>query len=163
MIDETPINEEVSIDVGFEVPKIMNKSAEEEIVIEKEHLKGKNETIDNETIEDETKDKMSYSRNRENLLEEVNNRKIEDIEVKEIEIETGNEQEEGLENKKVKYEGIETEGMNEKEHDIDTVELFEKENELNNEDLIRKGPIIEGNNEGEIILEGPKQHILINN
>ena len=44
----------------------MNESAEEEIVIEKEHLKDKNDTI-----EDETQDKMSYSRNRENLLDEV--------------------------------------------------------------------------------------------
>ena len=109
VMDEMPINEEVSIDVGSEVPKIMNERAEEEIVIEKEHLKGKNETI-----EDEAQDKMSYSRNRENLLDKVNNRKVEDIEVKEIEIEIGYEQEEGLENKKVEYEGLEMEGINKK-------------------------------------------------
>ena len=57
---------------------------------------------------------MSYSWNRKNLLDEVNNRKIEDIEVKEIEIGTNNEKEEGLEDKKVEYEGIDTEGINEK-------------------------------------------------
>ena len=57
----------------------MNERAEEEIVIEKEHLKGKNETI-----EDETQDKMSYSRNRENLLDEVNNRKVDDIEKRKL-------------------------------------------------------------------------------
>ena len=61
----------------------------------------------------ETQDRRCYSRDRENLLDEVNNRKVEDIEVKEIEIEIGNEQEEGLENKKVEYEGIEMEEMNE--------------------------------------------------
>ena len=42
VIDETPINEVVSIDIGFEIPKIMNESAEEEVVIGKEHYKGKN-------------------------------------------------------------------------------------------------------------------------
>ena len=99
---------------------------------------------------------MCYSRYQENLLDEDNNRKVDDIEVKEIEIEIGNEQEEGLENKKVEYEGIEMEEMNEKEHDIDTVELFEKENESNNEDLIREEPINENNNEGEIIPEESK-------
>ena len=41
VIDEAPIDEEVSIDAGFELPKIMNESAEEEIVIEKDHLKDK--------------------------------------------------------------------------------------------------------------------------
>ena len=50
-----------------------------------------------------------------------------------------------------------------KESDIDIVELFEKENELNNEDLIREEPIKEGNNEGEIIPEVPKLEILIEN
>ena len=55
------------------------------------------------------------------------------------------------------------EEMNEKEHDIDTVELFEKENESNNEDLIREEPINEGNNEGEIIIEESKLEILIGN
>ena len=53
-------------------------------------------------------------------------------------------------------EGLKTEGMNEKESDIDIVELFEKENGLNNEDLTRKEPVNEGNNEGEIIQEVSK-------
>ena len=74
----------------------------------------------------ETQDKMCYSRNGENLLDEVNNRKVEDIEVKEIEIETGNEQEEGLEDKKVEYEGIDMEGMSEKISDIKILGIFGK-------------------------------------
>ena len=57
------------------------------------------------------------NRKKESKIEEerleIQNRKVEsDIEEKEIKIETGNKQEEGLENKKVEYEGIETEGMN---------------------------------------------------
>ena len=69
---------------------------------------------------------MSYSRNRENLLDKVNDRKIEDIEVKEIEIETDNEKEEGLVDKKVEYDGIDTEGMNEKVSDIEDSETQDK-------------------------------------
>ena len=38
----------------------------------------------------ETHDIRCYSRDIESLLDKVNNRKVEDIEVKEIEIETGN-------------------------------------------------------------------------
>ena len=53
--------------------------------------------------------------------------------------------------------------MNEKEHDIDTVELFEKENESNNENSIGEEPINEGNDEEEIIPEVPKLEILIEN
>ena len=103
----------------------------------------------------ETQDRRCYSRDGENLLDEGNNRKLEDIEVKEIEIETGNEQEKGLEDKKEEYEGMDTEEMNEKEYDINFVELFEKENRLNNEELVREEPIKEGNNEGKIIQEVP--------
>ena len=42
-----------------------------------------------------TQDKMCYSRYKETLLDKANNRKVDNIEVKEIEIETSNEQEEG--------------------------------------------------------------------
>ena len=57
---------------------------------------------------------------------------------------------------KEESEGLKTEGMNEKESDIKIVELFKKENELNNEDLTRKMPVNEDNNEEEIVPEVPK-------
>ena len=52
---------------------------------------------------------MCYHGNGESLLDEVDNRKVDDIEVKEIEIEICNEQEEGLEYMKGRDEGLETE------------------------------------------------------
>ena len=56
---------------------------------------------------------------------------------------------------KEESEGLKMEGMNEKESDI--------ENRLNDEDLTRKEPVNEGNNEGEIIPEESKLEILIEN
>ena len=84
---------------------------------------GMNEKVGD--IEDsETQDKICYSRGGENLLDKVNNRKIGDIEIKEIEIETDNEQEKGLEDKKIEYECIATEEMREKISDIEIVGIF---------------------------------------
>ena len=62
---------------------------------------------------------------------------------------------------KEEYEGLKMEGMNEKESDINIVELFEKKNQLNNEDLTRRVLVNEGHNEEEIIPEMPKHEILI--
>ena len=106
---------------------------------------------------------MSYGKNRKKLLDKVNNRKIEDIEVKEIDIETGNVKEEGLVDKKGEYEGIDMEGMREKISDIEIVGIFEKENRLDNEEFKREEPIKEANKEGEKIPEVPKLENLIEN
>ena len=57
----------------------------------------------------ETQDKMCYSRYEENLLDKVDNRKVDDIDVKEIEIEIGNEHKEGLEDMKEKSGGLKME------------------------------------------------------
>ena len=52
-------------------------------------------------------------------------------------IETSVKREEGSEDMKEESEGLQTEIIREKESEIEIVELIEKENELNNEDLKR--------------------------
>ena len=65
----------------------------------------------------------------ETLLDEANNRKVDNIEVKEIKIQASNKWEEGSEDMK--------------------------------DDLTRKVPVSEDNNEEEIVLEVPKLEMLI--
>ena len=80
-------------------------------------MEGNNEKV-SDIKDSETQDKICYSRDGENVLGEINNWIVEDIEIKDIEIETGNEQEKGLEDKKIEYKGIAMEKMREKISDI---------------------------------------------
>ena len=108
-----------------------------------------------------TLDKMCFSRYEETILDKNNNGKVDNIDVKEIEIETSDKQEIGSEN--MKSEGLKMDRIDEKESKIENVESLEKDNWLNNEDLIREEPIKEANKEGEIIQEVPKLENLIEN
>ena len=105
--------------------------------------------------------KMCYSRYEKTLLYEANNRKVDNIEVKEIEIETSDKREEGSEDMKEESEGLNMERIDEKESEIEIVESLEKENGLNKEDLIRKVPVNEDDNEEETVPEVPKLEMLM--
>ena len=104
---------------------------------------------------------MCYSKYVESLLDEVDNRKIDDIEVEEIGIEIRNEQEEGFEDMKGRDKGLEMERIEEKESDNEVTENAEKENELNNEEFTKRKPVNKDNNEEEIVSEMPKLRRLI--
>ena len=54
---------------------------------------------------------------------------------------------------KEESEGLQTERIHGKESDIEIVELIERENELNNEDLKRKVPVNEVNNGAKTVPE----------
>ena len=89
---------------------------------------------------------MCYSKYEEIVLDEANNGRVDDLEVKEIEVESSIKREEGSEDMKEESEGLQTERICGKESEIKIVELIKKENELNNEDLKRKVPVNEVNN-----------------
>ena len=84
---ENEVLDKVPIDARFELPGVMNKSAEEEIVIDKEHLKCENENIENEvevpriminSVEDEAVLKEdNVSKNEDNEIERMVEGKIE--------------------------------------------------------------------------------------
>ena len=57
---------------------------------------------------------MCYSRYEETLLDEANNRKVDDIEVKEIEIQASNKWEEGSEDMKEESGGLNMERIDDK-------------------------------------------------
>ena len=93
-----------------------------------------------------TQNEVCYSKYEEILLDEANNGKVDNLEVKEIEVESSIKREEGSEDMQEESEGLQTERIHGKESDIEIVELIEKENELNNQDLKRKVPVNEVNN-----------------
>ena len=62
---------------------------------------------------------------------------------------------------KEESEGLNMETIDEKENEIKIVELLEKDNGLNKEDLTRKVPVNEDNNEEETVPEVPKLEMLI--
>ena len=100
-----------------------------------------------------TQNEVCYSKYEEILLDKANNGRVDDLEVKEIEVESSIKREEGSEDMKEESEGLQTERIHGKESDIEIVELIKKENELNNEDLKRKVPVNEVNNGAERVPE----------